>query len=53
MVMRESERSGDHCGFVLRINNSVGLWKNKEGHTIFKVPSHELEQNVSFATRFQ
>lgn len=28
-------------------------WRGGDGHTIFMVPSQELEQKVSLATRFQ
>ena len=68
MVRRESVRSGDHyvysCGElfsqILLGEDGVGMackynvrGDTETRHTIFMVPSQELEQKVSLATRFQ
>ncbi len=55
-VRREVERVGFHCrrnswsagGFF-----KGGWWRAKGQRTTFMHPSQELEQNVSFATKFQ
>jgi len=58
-VRRESVRSGDHCVAVSGVSFGFGfsaperMGEREGGLTILMVPSHELEQIVSFDTRFQ